>query len=67
MSPSNPEYLTFKQASERYPAFTEAALRWLRFNGSENGFNRCVINVGRRVLLDTEAFNAWLKSHRGAA
>ena len=58
------ETLTFRQAAERYPAFTEAALRWLRFNGVENGFDTCVIKLGRRVLLDAAAFEHWLESHR---
>lgn len=56
--------LAFRQAAERYPAFSEAALRWLRFNGTDNGFDRCVIKLGRRVLLDTEAFERWVASHR---
>lgn len=64
---TTPEYLTFRQAAEKFPAFSESSLRWLRFNGTETGFNRCVIQVGRRVLLDTEAFGEWLKSRRGAA
>jgi hypothetical protein len=62
--PTSLETLTFRQAAERYPAFSEAALRWLRFNGAENGFDACVIKLGRRVLLDTERFEHWLESHR---
>jgi hypothetical protein len=62
--PSPLETLTFRQAAERYPAFSESALRWLRFNGCENGFDACVIKLGRRVLLDTEAFERWLETHR---
>lgn len=58
------ETLTFKQAALRYPAFTESALRWLRFNGCENGFDSCVIKLGRRVLLDVSAFERWIESHR---
>lgn len=58
------EALTFRQAAARYPAFTESAFRWLRFNGIETGFDTCVIKVGRRVLLDTEAFERWLASHK---
>jgi hypothetical protein len=58
------ETLTFRQAAERYPAFSESALRWLRFNGSENGFDGCVIKLGRRVLLDAAAFERWLETHR---
>lgn len=58
------ETLTFRQAAERYPAFSEAALRWLRFNGTQNGFDACVIKLGRRVLLDTASFERWLEGHR---
>jgi len=60
------EVLTFRQAAERYPAFTESSLRWMRFNGRENGFDACTIKVGRRVLLDAEAFRRWLDRHRDA-
>ena len=52
--------LTFKQAADSYPAFTEPAFRWMRFNGDSNGFNICVRKVGRRVLLDAESFERWL-------
>ena len=52
--------LTFKLAAELYPAFTESAFRWMRFNGDSNGFNICVRKVGRRVLLDAESFERWL-------
>jgi len=65
--PTSLEALTFRQAAERYPAFSEAALRWLRFNGTQNGFDACVIKIGRRVLLDTEAFERWLLSHKAEA
>ena len=57
-------YLTIRQTSEAYPALSEGALRWLRFNGEANGFNQCVLTVGRKVLIDAEAFERWLESHR---
>lgn len=56
--------LTFKQTTQSYPAFSEGALRWLRFNGDVNGFNRCVLAVGRKLLIDAEAFERWLETHR---
>ena len=58
---------TLKQVAEMYPAFTEASLRWLRFNGEENGFNRCVLTVGRRVLIDLDRFEVFLDESRDAA
>jgi hypothetical protein len=57
-------YLTIRQTAQAYPAMTESALRWLRFNGDANGFNRCVLAVGRKLLIDADAFEQWLESHR---
>lgn len=39
--PTGKRVLTFKQHAQLYPAFSESALRWLRFNGDANGFNSC--------------------------
>jgi hypothetical protein len=36
-------------------------VRWLIFNGERNRFNEVVVRVGRRVLIDTEKFEEWLK------
>jgi len=62
--PQGKRYLTIHQTAQAYPALTESALRWLRFNGDSNGFNRCVLAVGRKLLIDAEAFERWLESHR---
>jgi hypothetical protein len=56
--------ISFKEAARQYPGFTENSLRWLRFNGDENGFNRCLIKLGRRVLLIPPLFDRWLDAHR---
>jgi hypothetical protein len=42
---SSKRYLTIRQTAQAYPAMTESALRWLRFNGDSNGFNRCVCDA----------------------
>ncbi|OOO01406.1 MAG: hypothetical protein USCGTAYLOR_02387 [Chromatiales bacterium USCg_Taylor] len=60
-------YLTVRQTAQTYPAMTEGALRWLRFNGSSNGFDSCVLNVGRRILIDADLFERWLDSHKAGA
>ncbi|MGH8470480.1 MAG: hypothetical protein ACREVY_16385 [Gammaproteobacteria bacterium] len=62
--PQGKRFLTIRQTAQAYPALTESALRWLRFNGDVNGFNRCVIAVGRKLLIDTEAFEQWLEGHK---
>ncbi len=62
--PHGKRYLTIRQTAQTYPALSEGALRWLRFNGDTNGFNRCVLAVGRKLLIDAEAFERWLETHR---
>ena len=62
--PHSKRYLTIRQAAQAYPALTESALRWLRFNGDTNGFNSCVLTVGRKLLIDAQALESWLDSHR---
>jgi len=59
--------LTIKQLVAKYPAFTEGGIRWLIFNAKQNGFGRCIVRVGRRVILDEAAFLAWLRSCREVA
>jgi len=65
--PTQRRFLTVRQAAQTYPAMTEGALRWLRFNGSKNGFDSCVLNVGRRVLIDADLFEKWLDGHKAGA
>jgi len=59
-------YLTFKQAAQEYPAFSVVALRWLRVNGATTGFDRCVLSVGHKVVLDVWAFEEWLDQQRAS-
>jgi hypothetical protein len=61
--PTGKRLLTFHQAPQVYPGFTQGALRWLRFNNT-NGFNACIICVGRKLLIDADAFEHWLEEHR---
>lgn len=62
--PQGKRYMTVRQTALEYPALTESSLRWLRFNGSQNGFDACVIKLGRRILLDAEEFERWLQGYR---
>lgn len=36
-------------------------LRHLIFKAKENGFEQCVVRVGRRVLIDEASFFEWAK------
>jgi|JFJP01.1.fsa_nt_gi hypothetical protein len=57
-------YLTIKDFSRKYSAFTENSLRWLIFNRVTNGFNSCFRKVGKRVLIDEAAFFSQIDSAR---
>lgn len=58
---------TIKQLAEDLPAFTEASLRWHVFNRAVNGLSEhgAVVRMGRRVLIDSEAFDRWIESQGG--
>jgi len=57
--------LTVKQFCQENPAFTEGGLRWLLFNRQDNGLDRAVLKVGRRVLIDVDEFYLWLDQQNG--
>jgi len=47
---------TFKQFPEKHPAWTELALRNMRFHQESNGFKGAFVQIGRRVLIDEAKF-----------
>lgn len=56
---------TVKQlAAESGGVFTQGALRWMLFNSERNGLESAVVRVGRRVLVDADAFGRWLECQR---
>lgn len=46
--------------------FTEAQMRWWIFNEATNGLRAqgAVIRIGRRVYIDTDAFDRWIESQQ---
>ena len=40
-------------------------LRHLIFNSKANGFNRCVVRSGRRILINETKFFEWLDGNEG--
>ena len=59
------EYLTVRQLSLKYPAFSEGGLRWFIFNEHQNGFAKCIRRVGRKVLISEIDFLNWIDSQGG--
>jgi len=64
ITPKIKSYLTVKEFSYKYSAFTENSLRWLIFNRVSNGFDSCFRKVGKRVLIDEAAFFLKVESAR---
>lgn len=58
--------VTVKQLAKLYPAFTVSTVRWWIFRSTVNGFEMCIVKIGRRVFIDLVAFKAWLNKHRVA-
>lgn len=44
--------------------FTQNQLRWWIFTAGDNGLaaSGAIVRVGRRIYLDTNAFEAWIES-----
>jgi len=53
-----------RQFSEKYPAFSESALRYMIFSAQKNGLgdSGAIIRLGGRIYLDELPFLKWVKS-----
>ncbi len=58
-----------------YEPFTQSVLRHLIFDAEDrigsggakicgNGLSSAIVRIGRRILIDLDAFDAWIESHR---
>ena len=56
---------TLRQFVAEYPAFTIGGLRNCLFYREQNGLldSGAVIQVGRKLLIDTERFGNWLSTN----
>lgn len=54
---------TVRGISKKYPWATEPALRWWIFNAQTNGFEKCIVRVGRKILIDIPKFEEWVASN----
>ncbi len=59
--------LTVKQFCEKRPYLTESGVRWMLFNRAQNGLNAAVVKLGKKILIDEEAYDRWEDSHREVA
>lgn len=57
MTDKHPSYLTFKQFAKKHQAWSETALRWIRFHEETNGFKGVFYKAGgRRLVIDEDKF-----------
>ena len=59
------QYLTVRQLSDKYPAFPQGGIRHLIFHEEINGFNAVIVRVGKKVLIDENAFLNWIENQKG--
>lgn len=45
--------------NEKHPYPSVSQLRWHIFR-PENGFEKCIVRIGKRVLIDEEAYFEWV-------
>jgi len=62
---TRPTLQTVQQFTEAHPAFTHGGIRWLLFHRQQNGLERAVVQVGRKILIDVDQFFLWLAQQNG--
>ena len=62
MDTSDRNFLSVKRASEHYD-IPIGGLRGLLFRRENNGLNKAVVKLGRRILLKRDEFERWLLTH----
>ena len=60
MENTQQKYLLCKPFCERY-GFTDGQARWLLVQREHTGLSKAVIRLGRRLMIDIEEFEKWLK------
>lgn len=60
----NPRLIPVRKWPDYHPWPSEAGLRNRIFYASENGFDRVIVRVDGRVLIDEDAFFQWVEEHR---
>jgi hypothetical protein len=61
--------LTVKQLAEQQPGLTEGGIRWDLHDRQNNGLaaSGAVLRRGRKLLIDSELYLAWLRTNREQA
>lgn len=62
MANINTRYITVSNWEKHHDWPRNGGLRHLIFNKHKNGFDKVVVKVGKRVLIDEAAFFDWVAS-----
>ncbi len=57
-----PSLLTVNLFSEKHPSFTKSIIRSWLFYSTNNGFDRCIVQIGRKVLINEVAVFEWINA-----
>ncbi len=77
MDRSAPNLATIRETARKYPFLSEATLRDKVYHSRErlvrqrrdippNGFARCIVKLGRQILIDLDQLDALIEEHRAA-
>ena len=64
-SEATTRFIPVAKWNEYHPWPPQGGLRHLIFFEKSNGFDSVVVRIGRKVLIDEEAFFAWVRSKKG--
>ena len=59
------QFYTVKQLADKHHFVTLSALRWYIFHSKSNGLHSCIRRVGRKILIDNQAFLNWIDTNGG--
>jgi len=60
--PIEPRFISVKQASKLYPAFSESSLRWWIQNKEANGASSFIKKIGKKkIIIEVSTFEKWLR------
>ena len=55
------KYFTVAQFAKEKGFISESGLRYLIFHANTNGFAKVIKRIGKKILIDFNAFESWLQ------
>ena len=56
-------FVTTEQLMQEVSCFSLGRLKWLLYQRRENGLDKVVHKVGKRLYVDLPGFLAWMREH----